>query len=84
MAHRPVGLHVLRDLGQRECPALLAAGLGLSVAQVQELAVFHVAPDSLGYWRFVLREHHARIHDLQDAGVPELPYGVASDVLHTN
>ena len=81
MAHRLVCLEVLRHLGQRERPTLLAGRVALGVAQIQELTLPHVAEDRLSNGRCVLRQHHGRSHDLQNAGVLELSHGVAGDTV---
>jgi hypothetical protein len=90
LAHRLVGLDLLRDLGEREGPPLLAGGSSLGIAEAEKLSIGHaeaeklsighVAADGCGQRASVLPGHVGRRHDLQDAGVLQQRDHVASDV----
>jgi hypothetical protein len=84
VAHRLVRLELLRDLHEREGPSLLAGGCGLGVAELEKLALGHVAADGFGERASVLREHVGRRHDLQDAGVLQERDRVASRLIRAD
>ena len=79
-----ISLEILRHLGQRQGPALVARGLGMSLAELQEGGIGQIGADRGCHGAFIGLQHGGRVDDPQNPLLAQQLNRLANARIHTD